>query len=607
MNNETIGYPPANTIRQYEKPKSTDYEVWLKMAADNKINAKNSWNFALIDYFYDLSQQPIVNFPKASAILDGCIKIYSSRVDSAVTETGTLLSGLAADKTLKRLNHPLDDQLNDIDHESENISGSSKTHRRRNIRLENTLVKSFEHIKSKRLERELNVDPMFRKTLSYFDEGGAKSLLLNNLNIDLEGRLVFDTHSNEDIKTYLNDRISRDSWETLKLKFFDPGDDIDSLKVCESMPGLKHLLQNPDASSQTLTPIELLILGDDIDIDLDYEDDVHDNEHVHDRVNIDIGFDDVTNMGVDHYGHKNDIYELSEIPDYDLMNYFDNTLKQSFARTDYWKVGNIRNKLFRNQDQLNEPNTSKSSHVNTNSKITDKPKDKQLNIIDFIKKQDLQEELAFEDEIFSESDAKIYIPVIHIDTGKTNNNYCLPEDLQFRSKRLIQLFTKPTTTLKSFNKKIIKENLTINETLNNYNPSYDEPSRLMDEITREDLADLNETFNDDYNYTIQDLGADDDHNNMVNDVPPYENFIINPLRSQLNHEKISRRFDIKQIKQAMIERIHDQITFSELVKSIPPALNGSISIYFICLLHLCNEFNYNLHNTGNDLLVYKYL
>ena len=36
-------------------PILANFEEWIKMATDNKINATNSWNFALIDYFYDMS------------------------------------------------------------------------------------------------------------------------------------------------------------------------------------------------------------------------------------------------------------------------------------------------------------------------------------------------------------------------------------------------------------------------------------------------------------------------------------------------------------------------------------------------------------------------
>lgn len=36
-----------------------------------------------------------INFQKASCTLDGCVKIYTNRVDSVATETSKLLSGLA--------------------------------------------------------------------------------------------------------------------------------------------------------------------------------------------------------------------------------------------------------------------------------------------------------------------------------------------------------------------------------------------------------------------------------------------------------------------------------------------------------------------------------
>jgi len=88
-------------------PILANFEEWMKMATDNKINATNSWNFALIDYFYDMSllkEGDGVNFQKASCTLDGCVKIYTSRVDSVATETGKLLSGLADSRDSKKGN-----------------------------------------------------------------------------------------------------------------------------------------------------------------------------------------------------------------------------------------------------------------------------------------------------------------------------------------------------------------------------------------------------------------------------------------------------------------------------------------------------------------------
>lgn len=95
-------------------PILANFEEWMKMATDNKINATNSWNFALIDYFHDMSllkEGDGVNFQKASCTLDGCVKIYTSRVDSVATETGKLLSGLAdsGNKKGKRGEHEEED------------------------------------------------------------------------------------------------------------------------------------------------------------------------------------------------------------------------------------------------------------------------------------------------------------------------------------------------------------------------------------------------------------------------------------------------------------------------------------------------------------------
>lgn len=36
------------------------------------------------------------------------------------------------------------------------------------------------------------VDPLFKKTSADFDEGGARGLLLNHLNVFQNGRIIFD-------------------------------------------------------------------------------------------------------------------------------------------------------------------------------------------------------------------------------------------------------------------------------------------------------------------------------------------------------------------------------------------------------------------------------
>jgi condensin complex subunit 2 len=73
------------------------FEEWMRIVTDNKVNTTNSWDFALIDYFHDMSlfrEGDGVNFQRASCTLDGCVKIYTTRIDSMDVESKRLLSGL---------------------------------------------------------------------------------------------------------------------------------------------------------------------------------------------------------------------------------------------------------------------------------------------------------------------------------------------------------------------------------------------------------------------------------------------------------------------------------------------------------------------------------
>ncbi|KAI9655644.1 MAG: hypothetical protein M1831_004796 [Alyxoria varia] len=183
-------------------PILANFEEWMKMATDNKINATNSWNFALIDYFYDMSllrEGDSVNFQKASCTLDGCVKIYTSRVDSVATETGKLLSGLADSGNKKRKGDDGGDGDAEEDEEEEGENGVKKRAKKRVQRSsEATLASSFAQLQVKKMELEFSVDPLFKKASADFDEGGAKGLLLNHLTIDAQGKIVFD--SSEDAK-----------------------------------------------------------------------------------------------------------------------------------------------------------------------------------------------------------------------------------------------------------------------------------------------------------------------------------------------------------------------------------------------------------------------
>ena len=149
-----------------------------------------------------------VNFQKASCTLDGCVKIYTSRVDSVATDTGKLLSGLAENASKKRRGDVEDGEDGEGDEGEEGEDGQKKRKKRAARSAEATLATSFAQLQNKKMELEFSVDPLFKKASADFDEGGAKGLLLNHLAIDTKGRIVFD--SSDDA----NDAIAGESRAT---------------------------------------------------------------------------------------------------------------------------------------------------------------------------------------------------------------------------------------------------------------------------------------------------------------------------------------------------------------------------------------------------------
>jgi condensin complex subunit 2 len=130
-----------------------------------------------------------INFQRASCTLDGCVKIWTSRVDSVGTETGKLLSNLANEGRIS---------ADDDEEEGEDGEGGDSTQpkKRKTHRPASTLAKDISQLRSKKLDLEFSVDPLFRKTCADFDEGGAQGLLMNHLSLgvgtDGSLRVVFD-------------------------------------------------------------------------------------------------------------------------------------------------------------------------------------------------------------------------------------------------------------------------------------------------------------------------------------------------------------------------------------------------------------------------------
>ncbi|KAI1756536.1 condensin complex subunit 2/barren [Xylaria castorea] len=309
-------------------PILANFEEWMKMATDNKINATNSWNFALIDYFHDMSllkDGDGVNFQRASCTLDGCVKIYTSRVDSVATETGKLLSGLADSNSKKKNKDSEGDGEESEEEVDEDGNVIRKKTKKRQRSSEATLAPSFASLQLKKFDMEFAVDPLFKKASADFDEGGAKGLLLNHLMIDGQGRIVFDSSDDtndksadgikprrrEDVTADEEDELEEDDTITdqtvkaeidedveidisaLGAKFFPDLARLDEQDIC---PSLKTFdLGNPSGSLDI--PFLRAPEGSGEDEDEDALDETGNKSGMFIDEDNPMGFDDMTAMG----------------------------------------------------------------------------------------------------------------------------------------------------------------------------------------------------------------------------------------------------------------------------------------------------------------------
>ncbi|KAG6865711.1 hypothetical protein C0991_012527 [Blastosporella zonata] len=457
---------------------SSNFEEWMKMATDNKINANNSWNFALIDYFHDMSllrnnDDNSINFQRASYTLDGCVKIWTSRVDSVGTETGKLLSNLASDNN---------------DNEE---GGEGERDARKKSRPTATLAKDASQLQSKKLELEFSVDPLFKKTCADFDEGGAQGLLMNHLSLGVGSnggmRVVFD--ASDSMGKVEDEEVVEEPEEEIDLtylrKHFLP-----DLAVLEDK-AISHSLADFAFSKDAFSFDESTFFQDNTHADDDDENDNDAGMGGGDYMDVDTGGgaeedffvgDDAVQGdygGGDDYGgdnHSNgsvgptgdgeghsgpfipfdprrapnqrDLVMAMTDADGDggMMDYFDQNFLKNWAGPEHWKLRKVIRRPEAGADGAAKPKVRREK--------------KEAFKIDFLAPIDPAKDLKeIQMELFAPvtKGAGINLPGTGATAKKSRkktkdkekrDDHRLPDDMHFSSKQLVTLFLKPKFVLK---------------------------------------------------------------------------------------------------------------------------------------------------------------
>lgn len=605
----------------------SNFEEWIKLSTDNKITTKNSWQFALIDYFYDLNvikDGNNINFQRASATLDGCVKIYSSRVESVASETGKLLSGLAKKKARRGEGEEEGDDENedpdddDANNDEANPSAPRKE-RRVNRVVESTLV-DFETIKAKKLDQELAIDPLFKKALSDFDEGGAKSLLLNTLNIDSAGRVVFDATTNaprENVETEPEDQQPEENMDIddpepidfskIGNMLFNDTSSLDSLALCPTISELHVVLDNMDKAKSVFGNLNAKLLGDaeepngnqelqdepehaeygDFDLDIPADDQYKDDDAGAPNLDfdaIDAEFRRERELLPNERDAGDSIVGTENVMDQDLMAYFDETMKPNWRGPEHWRVTALK----QSKNLLQKNKSRRLSPQPEDAQAVQKRKKNDPVIIDFFKEDDED----YIEDIFQKAKKPSQISVTPEEKA-SENPHLLPDDIQFNSRRLVTLFVKPNRSIMTFTRKSKVHEIAGNQDNKTYTDEayfadrYEEKEKEKEEEVRQEklaasfhqaeLEDYDNFGDVDFNDVLGgvDAGTTEDVKTNTESQFVTEGRKVRP--EYVNFSRVAKRVDVKLLKDNLWKSIKEEPAPNDLPSENNAAENHSVS------------------------------
>ncbi|XP_073296850.1 condensin complex subunit 2-like [Primulina huaijiensis] len=565
----------------------------IKLASENKINQKNTWELNLIDHLVEIikveeENDAETNFQKASCTLEAGVKIYSLRVDSVHSEAYKVLGGI------NRVGHeneqdPIVDDANINNEQEEN---DSKKEQGRKLSPLSTLEPSFNAINVKKFDVAFVVDPLYHQTSAQFDEGGVKGLLLNNLGVYADCRVLFD--SMEVPGKCMSTTSQCEGGETVDLSFarecieqmvLNMSNDI------EISPSLGDILNQFDKDERIpydLNSSEQVIGSSANKLDMDgdlfgngetfgFSHDNHANtvdEGAYDQDPILPTQPDVSDSGDDsvkfHDLHEDD--RIGEVDGYLFLSLGFSTKQNAWAGPNHWKYQKVKDP----KDPAEEIGSAKAKKMKNKKAETD---------LDFSR--------AIDTDISNIFDAPKNPKSLLLPANRAPCNTKLPEDCHYQPEDLVKLFLLPNVLCLGKGGRRRKD----------------------EDIQHRD--DFGETkFWDDDGGGF-DGAFDDGHSN--NDVEESSTLISQPRqvnRIEVSYDKTSKQVDVHVLKETLWDHIQKlnktsvqeespegTISFRQVLSCFPDGCRAATSINdisphlcFICLLHLANEHGMHINS-----------
>ncbi|XP_029019911.1 condensin complex subunit 2 [Betta splendens] len=586
---------------------SEHYSTCIKLSTENKITTKNAFGLHLIDYMADILKQKdseVTNFKVAAGTLDASTKIYAVRVDAVHADAYRVLGGLGAETK------PGEDHGKTEDEGGEGADVSVKQPKKKRP-PKRTVEQNLSNINGTDSERKCEVDPMFQRMASSFDESSTAGVFLS---------VLFSENSRCELlfPSYITLLQSRPSYsppprQTVPASLFMAGLQRSQEKssICPSLQDFSFTSWNPKQTMNQL--LEKMKQGEHVfdvnaepdqeeddcpDFDADYEEDQGDfeegsKEHKEGcessgsgkgRDVIPIGEGDIATMCL----------QLSSQPR--EYSYFSPRTMATWAGPGYWQ--------FKPKHKLD----------NYPEKETRKRRPKKTFEIDF--NDDVNFDTYFRTTRAATTNSKSAL-------SASNKKTTLPTDFQFPPETLSQLSLKPSTSLSQEGQKRLSGELGEGIGDYDYNNANDTANFCpglqggdSDDDDAEGFASSDDTqpSGDGLPAPSQDLEGVSTYGE--DDLVP-EPHRVNKI--EINYAKTAKKMDMKRLKSSMWSLLtespekHTEVVdtaekpevcgekvFSQTTKTLLQRLpnimaqNLSVPLAFVALLHLANEKNLEL-------------
>ena len=622
------------------------YKSCIKLASENKINAKNTWSLQLIDHLSDIvhDEKEGPNFQKASCTLDAGVKIYSSRVDSTHTETFKVLGGLSKSKSDFQ-----DDSENIIDDNDAGVNDINTVEKkvRRGKRSgevdkEGQTVECFtanlepeDSLQAKELATAYNTDPLFAKMSAAFDEGGGTGMLLYNLPCLRGCELAFDANEKplDKLQTSTNDEAMDDAYSrtiksevTIDLSWMEKivetskrilNDNV--VRITPSFGALLSVGNNDENFNDTGVSNDSQFSGHVVSHALDNDENDLEADSFQDDSMMDSWADDDDEEGEDNEGSEERSGPSAAMFAFASMSITEG--KEGVNAADWleslsgvgsgmsgksWAgVSHWRYRAPAADAQSNGDSQASSSEA---SKKKAKTKSTTHEIINF-RSPEVVPDSAF--QVASDC-SKICV------SEKTLNCFAdtmLPEDFQYEAKSLGRLFLKPCVPLKKLLRRIKPSDSLKTDSKRQDQCQTTLPIGEISGLNDDDDDDVNDIWAD----GIDDEGVDGNVSSEEDDSwfegkGESEGLLKASHRVEkidIAFDKRPKQVDVRALKTTIWENVLTRSdnkesefvdSFSEIIATIPkdnPAGHPndiSVHLCFICMLHLANENNLTIND-----------